>query len=45
MDEDVDELEDSWLGEPGLAGAVGTRTSMVGTKILEEGMATLPSMG
>lgn len=45
MDEDVDELEDLRGGGPGLAGAVGTRTSMVGTRILEEGVATLPSMG
>lgn len=45
MVEDEDELEELRSGALGLAGSVGIRTSNVGTKILEEGVTTLPSMG
>lgn len=43
MDEDEEVLEELWSGGHGLAGSVGTRTSNVGTRMLEEGVATLPS--
>lgn len=45
MDEDEEELEELRSGGHGLAGSVGTRTSNVGTRILEEGVTALPSMG